>query len=87
MAHKKQKPLPNTHPRQKILNELKRIKEEGIKFPEHNPLPKKRTEMKKAERKTLGLLKYKEKQRNQPKSSNMFSAWENKDRYSYRKIE
>ena len=86
MAHKKQKPLPSNHPKLRILAELEETRGKGITFPEHNPPPKRKTEMKKSERKTLGLLKYKEKQRTQSKS-NMFSAWENKDRYSYRKTQ
>ena len=86
MAHKKQRPLPNTHPRQKILNELKRIKEEGVQFPEHNPPPKRKAEMKKSEKKTHNSLRYKEWLRKRTKHKT-FVGWEYADRYAYRKTE
>lgn len=83
MVHKKQKPLPSTHPRQRILAELQKVKEEGIEFPEH-PAPKRITEMRKDERKTYKLLKEREQKRNTPKAKT-FTGWEYKDRYSHRK--
>lgn len=85
MAHKKQRHIPSTHPRQKILAELNKVKEEGIKFPEHNPLPKRKIEMKKSEKKTHNLLRYKEWLRTNTKPKN-FTGWEYADRYTYRKV-
>jgi hypothetical protein len=85
MAHKKQKPLPSTHPRLRIVAELQKIREEGTEFPEH-PSPKRITQMRKDERKTHKLLKKKEQKRNTPKTK-AFVGWEYKDRYSHRKTQ
>lgn len=83
MAHKKQRPLPNTHPRQRILNELKN-KEKSIEFPDYNPTPKRKTEMKKSEKKVYYDLKYREWLRTHPKAK-PFVGWEYGDRYAHRK--
>lgn len=71
---------------QKTLADRFKFREQGaqISFPEHNPLPKRKEELTKKQKKVAGLLKYKEKMRTAvPKKR--FVGWEYKDRFSYRK--
>jgi hypothetical protein len=56
-----------------INRELERLKKEGLVFPETKPLERMQ-------------IPKKVKKKKEPKGSTSFSAWENKDRYSYRKI-
>jgi len=69
---------------EKKKSELVKVKEEGIKFPDHNPPPERKELLTKKQQRVAGLLKYKEKIRNMS-SSKPFTAWEYKDRYSHRK--
>ena len=69
---------------EKKKNELIAVREEGIKFPDYNPLPERKENLTKKQKKVAGLLKYKEKMRNTTPSK-PFVGWEYKDRYSYRK--
>lgn len=86
MIHKKRKPIPDNHPRQRILAEIEKVKEEGIKFPEYNPPPKREIEMKSSEKRVYNSLKRKEwKRRNS--ASKPFIGWEYADRYVHRKVE
>lgn len=68
----------------KKKSEVERVKEEGIKFPSYNPLPKKKEELTKKERKAAQMLRYKEYERKRTPNK-VFIGWEYKDRYSYRK--
>ncbi len=86
MAHKKQKPLSSDHPKLKILSELEETRGQGAKFPDYNPPPKRKTEMRKDERKAYKLLKEREQKRNTPIAKS-FVGWEYKDRYAHRKTE
>ena len=80
---KKQRPLSSSHPREKIKKELA-SSEKKIEFPAYNPLPQRKEEMPKKLKRVANFLKYKEKIRNAPQPKD-FSAWENRDRFSYRK--
>lgn len=70
----------------KKKSETEKLKEEGIQFPSHNPVPKREEELTKKEKIAADLLKQKESKRKQERRK-VFVGWEYKDRYSYKKLD
>lgn len=71
----------------RIQNEILRVKTNGIEFPEYNPPPERRENLTGKLKHRAHILDQKEKARNRTKESRntRFVGWEYKDRFSHRK--
>lgn len=75
------KKLVKSKQAQRVEQQLKDLKENGLIFPTHNPLPQRHAEMSRGLRKVNGKLRYEEKKRKEIKAPT-FTIWEYKKKGS-----